>query len=129
MELLWDLDKAEYQAAETLTIRVLALNNSYEPIMLDRRLLVGRNPVPDRAVGAVFPVSVEPAMAPENENLLRLNPWCLYGRQRSFDGLPPGRVTFHAYVLRRASEGLLPDRPAEAEALLVAAAPLAITIR
>jgi hypothetical protein len=129
MQLLWDVDKAEYGAAETVTVRVLVLNNSYEPVTVDRRLFVGPNPVPEHSAGAAFPVSLEPTLPREEENLVTLNPWCLYGRQRSFDGLPSGRVTFHAYLLRRTSGSLLPERPAEPEALLVAAAPLVVAIQ
>lgn len=127
MELLLEL-ATDPRSTEPVTVRLLALNDSYEPTALDRRLLVGPNPVPDRPAGPPFPISVEPALPLEEENLVMLSPWCFYGRQRTFDRLPPGRVSFYGYLLRKASDLLLPERPKEPEALLVAAAPLAITV-
>jgi hypothetical protein len=120
--------KDRFGAAETVVVRLLAFNDRYEPAHLDRRLLVGPSPVPDRPTGIPFPVSVEPAWPEDEQNLVTLNPWCLYGRERRFDDLPPGRVTFHGYLLRRASQSLLPERPGEAEALLVSGEPLIVTV-
>jgi hypothetical protein len=111
-------------AGETLAVRVLALNDTYEPVSLDRRLLVGPNPVP----GPPF-ISVEPSSKEEAENLVLLHPWCFYGRERKFDGLPPGRVIFHAYLMSHLEEDLLPDRPRNEAALALSAEPLAMEIR
>jgi hypothetical protein len=128
MDLFLEVEKDKFGTAETVTVRLLVLNNSYEPAALDRRLLVGPNPVPERSAGAPFPVSVEPALPREEQNLIMLNPWCFYGRQRTFDGFPPGRMTFYGYLLRHTSDLLLPERPGEPEALLVSAEPLVVTI-
>lgn len=129
MELFLEVDKDTAATAETVTVRLLVLNNGFDSAPLDRRLLVGPNPVPERPAGAPFPVSVEPAMPAEEQNVIMLNPWCLYGRQRTFDNFPPGRVTFHGYLLRHASKSLLPEKPGEPEALLLSAEPLVVSIR
>ena len=116
------------QSGETITARILALNDSYEPVVLDPRLLIGPNPVPEHPTGLPIPVSIEPALPREGENRILLNPWCLYGRERTFETLPRGRVTFHAYLLRELSSALLPDRPGDPDALFDAAEAAAIVI-
>src|SRR5215813_8243919 len=128
MKLFLEVEKDHGGAAKTVTVRLLAVNDSYEPVALDRRLLVGPNAVPERSAGAPFPVSVEPALSREEQNVIMLNPCCLYGRQRPFDGFPSGRVTFHGYLLRQSSDSLLPEKPGKPEALLVSAEPLVVTI-
>ncbi|HEX3044925.1 MAG TPA: hypothetical protein VHY08_09220 [Bacillota bacterium] len=128
MVLFLEAEKDKFGIGETITVSLLALNNSYEPVALDRRLLVGPNPIPECLVGAPFPVSVEPAFHQEEQNLIMLNPWCFYGRRRTFDSFPPGRVTFYSYLLRHASELLLPEKPGESEALFVSAEPLEVTV-
>ena len=128
MELVLETEKHVWRVGETVTVRLLVLNNSYTPAAVDRRLLVGPNPVPDSPRGAPFPVSVEPSLPKKRENRVVLNPWCFYGRQRTFKSLPPGRVTFFAYLLQRAVSGLTPQGPTKEEALLVAADSLVLTI-
>lgn len=128
MQLFLEAEKDKSGTAETVKVRLLVLNNSYEPAALNRRLLVGPNPVPERSVGAPFPVSLEPALPQEEQNLIILNPWCFYGRQRTFDSFPPGRVTFYGYLLRQFSESLVPEGPREPEAMLVSAEPLIVMI-
>ena len=128
MELFLEIEKETFGAAEKVSVSVLVLNDSYEPVAIDRRLLVGPNPVPERSAGIPFPVSVEPALPREEQNLITLNPFCFYGRQRLFDGFPPGRVTFYGYLLRHPSEVLLPEKPGEPEALFLSAGPLVVTI-
>lgn len=128
MELFLTVEKDKFGSTETITVRLLGLNNSYEPLALDRRLLVGPNPIPERPLGAPLPVSVEAALPQEEQNLIILNPWCFYGRQRTFESFEPGQVTFHGYLLRQFTESLLPERPGEPEALLVSAEPLSVTI-
>lgn len=128
MELFLEVEKDKFGTAEKITVRLLAVNNSYEPVALDRRLLVGPNPLPERPSGAPFPVSVEPSLPQEEQNLVVLNPWCFYGRQRTFDSFPPGRVTFYGYLLRQSSDLLLPQKPGDPNTLLVSAEPLIVTI-
>src|SRR4051812_17979787 len=104
MKLFLEVEQGHDGTAKTVTVRLLVLNDSYEPVALDRRLLIGPNAIPERPTGAPFPVSVEPALPREDQNVIHLNPWCLYGRQRPFEGFPPGRVTFHGYLLRQPSD-------------------------
>jgi len=105
-----------------VSIRVIALNDSFSPVDLDHRLLVGPNP----ATAPALPVSVEPSFPEEHKNITTLNPWCLYGRERTFEGLR-GEVTFHAYLLSRSEDALLVQGPGDATALLTSADPLSIS--
>ncbi|MBE0480412.1 MAG: hypothetical protein IBX68_05475 [Dehalococcoidia bacterium] len=126
MRLLIETEKPAYSSGEPVTVRLLVLNDSYEPVSLDRRLLVGPNPVPEGR--PPFPVSIEPSFSREEQNLIMLNPWCFYGRQRTFDSLPPGKTTVYAYLLRRPTDSLLPGEPGERDALLSAAEPLIVEV-
>lgn len=129
MELILESEKKEYRSGEKVTVRLVALNNAYEAVTLERKQLIGPNPVPSEATGAPMPVSVEPAFSPNTQNEIRLNPFCFYGRQRSFDGLPAGKTTFYAYYLKRPSGSLLPQHPGKTEDLEVSAKPLVIEVR
>jgi hypothetical protein len=128
MELKLEAEKLIWNEREVVVVRLLVLNNSFEPAVCDRRLLVGPNPVPAPGSSVHYPVSLEPVASQAESNQVLLNPWCFYGRQRSFDNLPVGKVTFHGYLLRSPTTRLLPQGPAEAENLLIAANPLVITI-
>ncbi len=128
MKVLLDTDKQYFLEGEMVIIRVYVLNDSYQPAVLDRRLLIGPNPVPEPALEPPMPVSIEPTFPEEEQNLIILNPWCFYGRQRSFDSFLPGQVSFHAYLLRFSTKFLLPQKPKEPEALLVSAEPLKLNI-
>jgi hypothetical protein len=125
MELKLETETLVWRAGEESRVRVVVLNNGYEPIVLDRRLLIGPNPAPEVLSGLPHPVAVEPSSQGRDE--LTLNPWCLYGRERTFN-LPAGRVTFHGYLLRRSTHALRPEGPADPEALLLAADPLVVTV-
>lgn len=109
-----------------VVVRLLVLNDGFEPVTLDRRLLVGPNPVPAQPTGLPLPLSMEPPADEEPGNLVVLNPWCLYGRQRTFD-VALGPTTFHAYLLHEAEDRLRPEAPVRAEAAAVVAEPLAVT--
>jgi len=128
MQVFLEVERDQFRTRGAVTARIFVLNDSYEPVILDRRLLVGPNPAPERLAGAPFPVSLEPALPREEQNLIVLNPWCFYGRQRTFDGLPPGRVMIHGYLLRKATHSLLPERPVEPDAIHLPAAPLRVVI-
>jgi len=128
MELKLEAEKQAWQAGETLMVRLVALNDQYEPVVIDRRLLIGPNLMPEPG-HMPQPINVEPAFEKEEDNQIILNPWCFYGRQRSFPPQPEGKVTFCAYLLHRQEDSLLPDRPTDSEALFVEAPPLVLTIR
>jgi hypothetical protein len=126
MKIILEMDKPEYTSSETVTVRLLALNDSYRPVTIDRRLLIGPNIKTEPPVNPPHPVSIEPASAKESSNQIILNAWCFYGRQRSFQGLPQGTATFYAYLLKKPSGSLLPERPGDMAALLVSAEPLSV---
>ena len=103
-------------------MRVIALNNSYEPVRIDRRLLIGPNPVTDR----LMPLAREAAVDGEDNNFVELGPWCLYGRDRRCPQPKERAFTFHAYLLKAAGTELRPEGPADTEVLEVAADPLVV---
>jgi hypothetical protein len=127
MQVIVESEKRVWRTDEMVVVRVLVLNDSYEPVAIDRRWLVGPNllfGIPRMPP----PINVEPALASEAENQVVLNPWCVYGRQRSFGPLPLGPVTLHGYLLNRLEDALLPTGPGDPAALLAAAVPLELTI-
>jgi hypothetical protein len=103
---------------------LLVLNDSYDVVTLDRGRLIGPNPVAARPSGLPLPISMEPTADDEPESNVVLNPWCLYGRQRTFDAI--GGLTFHGYLLWKPSDELRPDGPVDPDALAAAAPPLTI---
>jgi hypothetical protein len=129
MKITLETDKSKYNPGETVTVHLLVLNDSYSPVTIDRRLLIGPNIVTEPPMNPPLPISVEPAFSKEEQNLVALNPWGSFGRQRSFQGLPQGIATFYAYILKRPSGSLLPERPGEPAALLASAEPLSVNIR
>jgi hypothetical protein len=129
MKIILTTENQEISAGGTATVRLLALNDSYHPVTIDRRLLIGPNIITDPPVNPPHPVSIEPAGSKEEANLIILNPWCFYGRQRSFQGLPQGSATFYAYLLQQPAASLLSERPGDSAALLASAEPLSIKIR
>ena len=96
------------------TIRLLVLNDSGKTAALDRRLLLGPHP----GAGNPMLLASEPSFKDETRNIVHLNPWCLYGRERRYT-YDAGEVTFHAYLLRRPTDQLLPTGPADKKALLI----------
>lgn len=101
MKLLLELVPKETQPDGELAVRLLVLNDSYEPVRVDHRLLIGPN-----IASTPHPVSAEPSLPDEGDNLTVLNPWCFYGRQRPF-GDGKGSVTFTAYLLASDDGGAL----------------------
>jgi hypothetical protein len=121
-------ERQSYHADEPVVVQLFALNDGFRPADLDRLMLIGPNPVVERPAGTPIPVSVEPSVEPADRNLITLNPFCIYGRQRVFDHLPAGTVVFHGYLLRARSQQLLADRPVDAALLAAAAKPLTVVI-
>jgi len=116
---------ADSEEPGQIVVRLLLLNDSFEPVTLDRRLLVGPNPVPSTPTGLPLPISMEPPADEEAGNLVVLNPWCLYGRERTFDAAL-GTLTFHGYLLRQAEDELRAAGPVRADAAELSAEPLTI---
>jgi hypothetical protein len=107
-----------------VSVQLIAVNDSFDPVPLDHRLLIG----PNVESTVPMPVSVEPSLPDEAANLTTLGPWCLYGRQRPFHDLS-GKVTFHAYLVSVPDGVLLPQGPTQVESLVTVADPLTIDIR
>ena len=119
--MLLSLERVGRGEGGTVTVRLLALNDTAEEVWIDRRLLVGPNVLTDRLV----PVSREPAAGDDEDNEVLLNPGGLFGRDREFF-LPPGGATFHGYLLAHPENRLLPQGPVDPTALALAAEPLTI---
>jgi hypothetical protein len=117
------VEQAEEQSGQ-IVVRLLVLNDSYDVVTVDRGRLIGPNPVAARPSGLPLPISMEPTAEDGPESTVALNPWCLYGRQRTFDAI--GGLTFHGYLLRKRTDELQPDGPVDADALAVAAPPLTV---
>ena|GEM_PF-1554579 len=128
MKILLKTDATDWRVDTNITVRLLVINDSYEPVALDRQLLAGPNPVPEHPVGIPYPISIEPAFDEENQNIVMLNPWCFYGRERSFDNLPAGTATFYAYLLKHTGS-FMPKSANEAENLAAEAQPLIIKLQ
>src|SRR5262245_15365538 len=127
MKLIIESEKQVWRKGETVTARLIVLNDSYEPVVIDHRLLIGPNLVYD-APRMPPPIQVEPAFPDEAHNCTMLNPWCFYGRQRTFSASSSGAVTLHGYLLRRPEAALLANGPVDPTAMLAAAEPLVATI-
>jgi len=129
MKIILETDKQIYNFGDIVTVRLLALNDSYRPADIDRRLLIGPNIKTEPPMNPPHPLSVEPATSNEAHNHLILNPWCFYGRQRTFQNLPQGNATFYAYILKQSYGLLFQDKPGDLSVLLASAEPLLVTIR
>jgi len=112
---------------ETIAVRLLAINDDYEPVTVDRRLLIGPNLAPV-AGRRPRPINMEPAAEAEAGNLVSLSPWAIYGRERTFTIHVPGQVEFDGYLLTRSEESLLPTGPSDESALRATAEPLLLTV-
>lgn len=123
MKLLLELVPEATQPDGEVAVRLLVLNDCYEPVRVDHRLLIGPN-----IASVPRPVSAEPSLPEEGDNLTVLNPWCFYGRQRPF-GDVSGSVTFTAYLLASDDGGPLgPHGPVGDGEVVASAAPLVVEI-
>lgn len=127
MQLYLESTQNSLVTGELLFVRLVAYNNEYKPVALDRRLLIGPNLMPGPGLKPQ-PVNVEPAFEKEADNIIQLNPWTSYGRQRQFQGQLPGEITFYGYLVRQFTTQLLPSRPGIEEDLLIQAEPLVLVI-
>jgi hypothetical protein len=121
-------DKTTWRRDEPVVVWIVALNDSHEDVSFDRRLLVGPTPVLEQAGAHALPVSVEPSAARDEDNVVLLQPFCLYGREREFSGLPTGGVAFHGYLLHESTPVLQPAGPRDPEVPHTAAEPLRMTV-
>jgi hypothetical protein len=126
MKLLLYAGATRFRVGEDVTIQVTVFNDSYQPITLDPGLLVGPNPIPERFTGMPLPISVEPTVDEPREIIL--NPFCFYGRERTWNNLQAGQVTVTAYLVARRGSAWTPSGPADENDLLLRAEPLVLTI-
>jgi hypothetical protein len=127
MKLIVEAEKQVWFMGDVVRVRFQVLNDSYEPVVVDRRYLIGPNLVYSDA-RMPPPIQVEPEFSTQYKNQIILNPWCFYGRERTFSNLPAGQVTFYGYLLRRSEAAKLPTGPVDPTALLAEADPLVLTI-
>ncbi|KXK22732.1 MAG: hypothetical protein UZ15_CFX003000882 [Chloroflexi bacterium OLB15] len=78
-------------ASQPIPVRVVLLNDSYEPVAVSRNNLIGPNP---QGQGMILP-NVEPTFG-QPEEPLTLQPFTLYGRQREIGPFAGGDVVVTA---------------------------------
>jgi hypothetical protein len=103
-------------------VRLTVFNPTTEPVVLDRRLLLG--PHPGR--GELVMLASEPAADDPAHELVLLNPLCFYGRQRRYR-YPAGDMVFHGYLLTGQTDGLAPAGPSDGGKLAAEAEPLLVS--
>jgi hypothetical protein len=127
MKLILQADRQTWRPGEEISVRLLAINDDYEPAAIDRRLLIGPNLAPV-AGRRPRPINVEPAAETEAGNTVTLTPWAIYGRERTFSIDTPGKVEFHGYLLSRPEESLMPTGPSNPSGQWLAAEPLVLSV-
>jgi hypothetical protein len=126
VKLVLEVSAGRPRRGEPFTVRLLATHDGHDLAWLDRRLLVGPNPVL-AAKTAAFPVSVDPPLPDDRWSTVLLTPSCCYGRERVFRFDQPGQVAFHAYLIAERSDRLLSERPADGDPV-ASAPPLIVEI-
>ena len=112
----------EVRAGEAVTARLIVLNDTYEPVAFDRRLLVGPS-------FEGLPAAMEPGFAEEHANHVILNPFCFYGRERTLEEAPAGDLVVEGFLLARPLEALGPEGTRAEGAIAARAEPLTLTAR
>lgn len=105
----------------TVVVRLLVVNDSTEDAQVDRSLLWGPHP----ESGAPGMLAGEPGGDKKSATVL-LHPGGVVGRERRYQYGPGESVTFHGYLLKKATDTLLPQGPGDADALEAAATPLEV---
>src|ERR1051325_9778127 len=82
---------ASVKGSEACVLRAFLFNDSYEPVSVSRNAFVGPNLRAVSTNGQPIPESVEATFGGADEPLT-LQPFTLYGRERTFSGLGAGRV-------------------------------------
>ena len=109
-------------------MRLIVLNDGYEAVAFDRRLLVGPNFAAAAGGAGPLPMAMEPVFAEETANHVVLNPFCFYGRERSQEDLPPGEITVEGFMLARTLDQLGPEGLGAEGAVTTRAEPLRLVI-
>ncbi len=81
------------KASESWNIRAILFNDSYEPVAVSRNAFIG--PTAGAVGGPTQPPAVEATYGAADETLT-LQPFTLYGRERTISGLGPGEVAVTA---------------------------------
>jgi hypothetical protein len=84
-----------HRSGQPLVVRALVFNDSYWPIALSRNAFLGPNLNARLPNGMPVPPSVEATYTGQDEPMT-LQPFTFYGRERSFEDLPPGEYEFTA---------------------------------
>lgn len=84
------------RADEEVALRAVLFNDSFEPVEISRNAFIGPNVVAVTAQGFPHPDAVEPTFG-QDEELVSLQPFAFYGRERSYDSLGPGEVEVTAF--------------------------------
>jgi hypothetical protein len=84
------------KSSETLRLRAILFNDSYEPVVVSRNAFVGPSLRAVTPSGLPIPESVEATFGDQDESLT-LQPFTFYGREREFSGLPPSEFEVSAY--------------------------------
>lgn len=122
MPLHLELSAPEPDPDGSVRVRLLVVNASDEVARVDRRLLWGPHP----ESGSPGMLAGEPSTDRRADEVVLLNPWGIFGRERRYQ-YPPGQsVTFHGYLLVRPSATLLPQGPGDEDTLAAAAPPLVV---
>jgi hypothetical protein len=120
MKLVIQVEPAAPRAGQTVTVRLLAINDTPYAAEIDRRLLIGPSVAPEQFTGLPPPISIESPQPVEDHNVVRLDAFGVFGRERTFE-VGAGATTFHAYLLKSPTERLLPAGPVDPALLAVAA--------
>jgi hypothetical protein len=121
MRLVLEATKTEWRAGETVTVRLVVFNEAYEPVAFDRRLLAGPS-------FQGMPAAMEPGFAEDHANHVILNPFCLYGRERTYEEAPAGTLVVEGLLLSKPLDALGPEGLRAEGAIAARAEPLTLTV-
>ena len=124
-DLRLELSASEPDADGGVFVRLLVINAGYDAVRVDRRLLWGPHP----ESGTPGLLAGEPSTDRKSDEIVLLNPWGIFGRERRYRYEAGETMRFHGYLLRQAADELLPTGPGDRSALEVAADPLEVQFR
>lgn len=124
-DLRLELSASEPDADGGVFVRLLVINAGYDAVRVDRRLLWGPHP----ESGTPGLLAGEPSTDRKSEEIVLLNPWGIFGRERRYRYETGETMRFYGYLLRHPADELLPTGPGDRSALEVAADPLEVQFR
>ncbi len=90
-----EIQLTEPLKASEVVLRAILFNDSYEPVTISRNAFVGPNVRAIAPVGFPQPDSVEATFG-QAEEMVTLQPFTFYGRERSFNNLAAGEIEVSA---------------------------------